>query len=61
MIRKTACQLRMATMPVTIGSAMTAPTRDPESQMPVANARSRVGNQVATVLAAVLGAAGVRA
>jgi hypothetical protein len=42
--------------PVTTGSAMTAPTLEPESQMLVAKARSLVGNQVATTLAAVLGA-----
>src|SRR5688500_3917474 len=56
MMMKTACQDVRATMRVTTGSANTAPTRDPESQMLVANARSRTGNHVATTLAAVLGA-----
>ena len=56
MMMKTACQDVNATINVTIGSAITAPTREPESQMLVAKARSRTGNQVATTLAAVLGA-----
>src|SRR6478752_5381496 len=56
MMMKTACHEVTATISVTIGRAMTAPTREPESQMLVAKARSRTGNQVATTLAAVLGA-----
>ena len=56
MMMNTACQEVRATIRVTMGSAMTAPTREPESQMLVAKARSRTGNQVATTLAAELGA-----
>lgn len=56
MMMKTACHEVNATIKVTMGRAMTAPTREPESQMLVAKARSRTGNQVATTLAAVLGA-----
>src|SRR4051794_18451184 len=56
MMMNTACQEVKATIRVTIGRAMTAPTREPESQMLVAKARSLTGNHVATTLAAVLGA-----
>src|SRR5215217_5066494 len=56
MMMNTACHEVNATIRVTIGRAMTAPTREPESQMLVAKARSRTGNHVATTLAAVLGA-----
>src|SRR6476620_6132440 len=56
MMMKTAGHEVNATISVTIGRAMTAPTREPESQMLVAKARSRTGNQVATTFAALLGA-----